>query len=198
MVKTKTQVNPLLLPDLLAKAWPGLNADGARLITAQYMGETTGGKSCWNYNLGNMKCSAKGRTSHLHQYFAGTWEYWSTSVAASEVKFNKNARYATAAEITAKVGKESGGKKVVFYKPPDIQCCFLAYKALADAVVEWTDLYKHMAKQFPDLLGQLNKSDYAAFAKVLKKKGYYTADETKYAANMEKQKQYLDRTLGKK
>ncbi len=196
--KTGTAVNPLALPDLLKKAWSDLNDDGARLITAQYMGETTGGKNCWNYNLGNVKCTSAGRKTHLHQYLVGVWEYYSAAKADSEVKTNSNARYATEAEIKSKVGKESGGKRVVFYKPPDISCCFLAYANLGDGVVDFAERYKHMNKRFPTLITVLNKGDAAGAAKILHQAKYYTADESKYAASMKRQKEFLDKVLGKK
>jgi hypothetical protein len=196
--KTGTEVNPLQLPALFKKAWTDLNDDGARLIAAQYMGETTGGKHCWNYNLGNVKCTSAQRKTHLHQYFPGTWEYYSAEKAASEVKTNSNARYATAAEIKAKVGKESGGKKVVFYLPPDISTCFLAYNTLADGVVDFMDRWKHMAKRYPTLLATLNKGDAAGSAKILHQAKYFTADESKYAKSMKTNKEYLDKVLAKK
>ncbi len=193
--RTGTKIDPLTLPNLLRKAWPELNATGARLITAQYMGETTGGKSCWNYNLGNVKCTKEKRNSHLHQYLLGTWEYWSASVAANAVNNNTNARYATATEIAKKVGHESGGRRVVFFKPPDIECCFLAYKSLGDGVIEWTDHYKRMASRNPGLLDQLNKGDSAAFAKALHKAGYFSQDESDYASSMKQQLDYLNGAL---
>lgn len=191
--RSGTLVDPLQLPGLLQKAWPQLTVAGARLITAQYMGETTGGKSCWNYNLGNVKCADP--KTHLHQYLPGTWEYWSAEMVRSKVASDKNARYATPAEIKAKVGTESGGKKVIFFKPPDLFCCFLAYHSLAEGVDDWTNFYKRKAKKHPELLGGINKGDYVMFTKVLCKDGYYSQDEAKYVSSMKKQKEYLDRIL---
>ena len=90
---------------------------------------------------------------------------------------------------------ESGGKKIVFFKPPDIECCFLAYSSVGDGVVEWTDRYKRMAARNPGLLDQMNKGDYAAFARALHKAGYFSQDESKYAASMKKQLEYLNGAL---
>lgn len=195
MPRAGTKVDPLLLPDLLQRAWPDLNMDGARVITAQYMGETGGGKSCWNYNLGNVKCGEVRRRSHLHQYLPGTWEYPDAKNAEDIVRRNKNSRYATSEEIIRKVGKEKDGKRVVFFKPPDLECCFLAYRTLGDVLVEWTDKYKHIAGLHPDFLGKLNKGDCAGCAKILKTEGYYSNLESAYAAAMQKYKEELDRTL---
>ncbi len=191
-----TKVDPLTLPDLLQKAWPELNTDGARVLTAQYMGETTGGKTCWNYNLGNVKCMSEAkRKSHLHQYLPGTWEYWPAGRVKKTVQNDKNSRYATPSEIVAKVIKESDGKKVIFFKPPDLECCFLAFKFLGDAVVEWTNLYKRTAQHHLDFLNKLNKGDCAGCARILKGDHYYSQNEAAYAKAMTANKQYFDRNL---
>lgn len=194
MVKKATVVNPQQLPKLLQAAWPALNTDGARILTAQYMGETTGGKHCWNYNLGNVKCNHPDK--ELHQYLGATWEVYPTAVAATKLKTNKNARYATPAEIKAKVGKEAAGMKVVFFKPPDRTTCFAAYKTLDAGVVAWTDRYKRLAARNADFLRALNGNDVNGVARILRSVGYYTQSESAYARSMTDRKNELDRVLG--
>ena len=55
--------------------------------------------------------------------------------------------------------------------------------------------FKGKTQKYPDLLSQINNGDYLVFAEVLHKERYYTQDESKHAASMKKQKEYLDRTL---
>jgi hypothetical protein len=197
MVKARTPVKPLDLANALQKSWSDLNWTGVLLLVAQYMGETNE-KSCWNYNLGNMKCTAKMRLTHLHQYLAGTWEVFSTSKAAAEVKNNPNASYATPKQIHDKVGTEKPGTKVIFYKPPDIMCCFRAYKTLNDAVVDWTDYYKHWLNSSPDFVKTLNAGDADGFGKILVKHGYFTNASSAYISSLKRNLERLQKTLGKK
>lgn len=52
------QKTPVSIPKLIAalsQVWPQLNGTGLRVLAAQYVHETDGGRSCYNWNLGNMK-----------------------------------------------------------------------------------------------------------------------------------------------
>lgn len=161
------------------------------------MGETGQAKKCWNYNLGNLKYNDSQRKIHMHVYFPGTWEYYEANVAAGILSRNKNTRYATPKEIVEKVGTESGGKRVIFYKPPDISTCYQAYKTLWDGVVGLTAYYKSKLSKHPDLLSKLNNGDCSGVAYILHQERYYTQDEGKYTRSMIKNKASLDGRLYK-
>ncbi len=191
-----TTFDPLTLPGMVQKAWPELNKAGARTMTAQSMGETTNAKALWNYNLGNLKCSGPQRATRLHTYQAGTWEYWSAEYVQDIMRKNKNVRYATAEEIKKKVGTESGGKRMVVIKPPDLITCFLAFPTLSDGITGWTDYFKVRAKKHSDLVQKLNTSECAAVARIMHEERYYSQNEADYARVMKKNVAYLDRVLG--
>ena len=55
---------------MLLVAWPDLNQNGARTLTAQFVAETGGGKYCFNWNLGNEKAGA----NIPHMYLRNVWE----------------------------------------------------------------------------------------------------------------------------
>ena len=56
---------------MLREGWSELNAQGARTITAQFLHEPGGGRSCYNWNLGNVKEVIQ---STPHNYLRNTWE----------------------------------------------------------------------------------------------------------------------------
>ena len=55
---------------MLRTSWPELTENGARTLAAQFMGETGGGRFCFNWNLGNVKAGP----NDPHMCLRGVWE----------------------------------------------------------------------------------------------------------------------------
>jgi hypothetical protein len=64
-----------------------------------------------------------------------------------------------------------------------------------DGCKRWLEHHQKIAEKDPTYLSALNRGDVNAVAHALKKTGYYTASETKYAAAMRDEKAYIDRTV---
>lgn len=177
--------------DMLLVTWPEIHPTGARTLTAQFMAETGGGQSCFNWNLGNVKSGA----DQPHIYLQNTWECRSKSVADADVANGKGlARIATADEIKKRHWKCPN--TVVVFSPPHEQSRFRAYATLQEGAQRWLSLHQRIAKSNSAYLKALQAADVAAAAKALWKAGYYTAAEADYASAMTDQKRILDRALG--
>jgi len=178
---------------MLRQGWTELTEQGARTLTAQFLHETGGGKSCFNWNLGNVKT---GSTSVPHMYLRNVWE--GLSPAGAEVEITKGegrVRPATAEEIKAHGWSVPAGKSVVVFQPPHPASRFRAYPSLAEGARGWMDHHKGVATRFADV-SSANAGDCAAVANILKRDRYYTGNEGTYARNMVAKKAELDRTLG--
>lgn len=191
-VATKTTTpTPRQVVDMLRANWGALTENGARMLTAQFMAETGGGKHCFNWNLGNVKSGA----NQPHMYLHNTWECGSAAEAQAQVaKGNGLARLATADEI-----KKHGWKcpeVVMVFDPPHPTSRFRAYASLEDGAQLWLDHHELIAGKNPNYVTALNAGDIGAVARALKQARYYTAAEADYARAMTRTKADIDRALG--
>lgn len=188
---TRTTPTAREVVHMLLAAWPELNEQGARTLTAQFMGETGDGKYCFNWNLGNVKASA----SQKHMYLANVWECASADTAPSMVeKAGGLAHIADDAE--AKKHGWACPSVIVVFQPPHAQCRFRAYGSLQEGAARWVDHHKKIASKNADYITLLNDGDVEGAAKALKAAKYYTAGEAKYAAIMKQKKKVIDDQLG--
>ena len=180
--------------DMLRREWPELNENGARTLTAQFMGETGGGRFCFNWNLGNVK-EPSGKLPHM--YLRGVWEVLSPGAAQTCLsRGGGRARIASDAEVKTKGWSRPAGKVVVVFEPPHDACRFRAYASLRDGAQRWLGHHRRIAAQNSGYLQAVNAGDTRAVAAALKRARYYTAGEEDYARLMARQKAVIDRTLG--
>jgi hypothetical protein len=173
---------------MLLLAWPGLSENAARTLTAQFMGETGGGASCFNWNLGNVKAGP----NEPHMYLRDIWEC--TSSPEADVARSNNLAYIPDADEA----RERGWKcpsGIVVYEPPHYQCRFKAYGTLREGAQRWISRHQSIAQRDPNYLPALNAGDIPAVAHSLKLVKYYTASEVDYARVMNVWKTRIDATL---
>jgi hypothetical protein len=176
---------------MLLQAWPQLTEQGARTLTAQFMGETGEGKYCFNWNLGNVKAGANDR----HMYLRDVWECYSQSSAQPEVdRANGLAHIATADEIRKRGWKCPAA--VVVFEPPHYECRFRAYSNLTEGAQRWLGHHQQIARNNPNFLTSINNGDVPAVAHALKQVQYYSAAEADYSAIMTREKRKIDQKLG--
>jgi peptidoglycan hydrolase-like protein with peptidoglycan-binding domain len=180
--------------DMVRMAWPELTENGARTLTAQFMGETGGGKYCFNWNLGNVK-EPTGTLPHM--YLHNVWEV--STPASAEAQVNRAgglARIASDSEVKKHGWSRPAGKAVVVFNPPHPACRFRAYASLPDGAQRWLGHHQRIAKQTSGFLASVNAGDTKAVAHALKMARYYTAGEEDYARLMASKKAEIDRVLG--
>lgn len=194
VVTKQTKPNSTDVVSMLHAAWPELNEQGARTLTAQFMFETAEGCHCYNWNLGNVKAGP----DDLHMYLRGVWEC-ATAASAQQQISNSNGlvRIATADEI-AKKGWTCGSATpvIVVFDPPHPMARFRAYNSLSDGAQRWVAHHQRIAQSYSDYLVNLNVANIAAVAHTLKLVQYYTASEPAYVAGMTAKKAKIDQELG--
>jgi len=185
----RTPLPPAGVVAVLRAAWPDLTENGVRTLTAQVWLETKGGKSCFNWNIGNQKAPD---VSMPHIYLRGTWECGSESQVAVWVA--SGGRVATEEEVK-KHGWQCGGTTVVF-SPPHEATRFRAFDSLGEGAQRLIDHHRRIAAREATYLADLNGGDAKAVARELAKDRYYTLKEPSYAAAIRQQKVEVDRLLG--
>jgi hypothetical protein len=192
-----TQPTPQQVVDLLIEIWPDLSPPGARTLTAQFMTETGGGKACYNWNLGNVKCRS---TTPLHMYKPLIWECCTQAEANAFVASGKGRAHIATCDEMQKYDKKWGWRcpknVMVLFDAPHEECRFYAYASLKEGAERWLKLQKDVIQRNPGYLKLLQAGDAAGAAKALKNAQYYTGDETIYANGMVAQKRIIDATLG--
>lgn len=180
--------------DAILANWSDLNEQGARTITAQFIGENGWGMRCVNWNIGNNKSPS---TNALHVYRSNVWECETQSDADSSVKNgNGLAHIATPDEVAKNKWQCGASKIVVVYQPPHKETRFRAFKSLIEGAAGLLDKYKQIAKSDPKYLASVNAADIPYVVHKLKVIGYFTADEKQYAATMISVKKKIDKQLG--
>lgn len=177
---------------MLLSTWPELTQQGARTLTSQFMVETTEGKNCYNWNLGNVKAGA----DQLHMYLQNVWECDSASGAADQVARGNGLAHVATAEDIRKHPYWQCAQTIVVFEPPHAQCRFRAYNTLSEGAQRWVGLHQSIAGKNVGYLANLNAGDTAAIAHTLKQVNYYSGDEPGYKAGMAREKARIDRELG--
>jgi peptidoglycan hydrolase-like protein with peptidoglycan-binding domain len=194
VVTKRTTPAPQEVVEMLKTEWPALSENGARTLTAQFMGETGGGKYCFNWNLGNVK-EPSGRLPHM--YLRNVWEVVSQGAAEAQVQAAGGlARIASDAEAKKHGWSHPVGMAVVVFSPPHAACRFRAYANLRDGAQRWLGHHHRIAVQNPSYLDSVNAGDTGAVAHALKMARYYTLAEADYAKLLAREKAEIDRVLG--
>jgi hypothetical protein len=194
VVTRQTKPSAADVVSMLHTAWPELNEQGARTLTAQFMFETGEGNNCYNWNLGNVKAGANDK----HMYLKGVWECATSAGAQGEIdRSNGLARLATAEEISRKGWKcDAPTSTVVVFEPPHPVSRFRAYDSLSDGAQRWVAHHQRIAQRYPDYVANLNAGNVAAVAHTLKQVQYYSGSEPSYVTGMTGKKAKIDRELG--
>lgn len=161
------------------RAWPAVSdlpptKAAIAVLWAQYMAET-GGRACWNWNIGNVK-KADG-DGFDYMMLRGVWEGVSQA-EADRLVASGQAAYDSSAGHKAAVAPRAA----VVFQPPHRATWFRAYPDLAAAMQHHLQFLakKRYASAWPHVLA----GDVAAFAKALRARGYFTASAEAYAALM--------------
>lgn len=144
------------------------------VLWAQYMIET-GGRSVWNYNLGNVK-HIQG-DGHNYQMLNGVWEGVTPMAAVQLIQSGQAVEDTNPSHIKA-VGPN---RKSVVFKPPHPVTWFRAFASLDEAMAEHL---KFLAQRYSKAWPAVLEGDYSDFAFLLKKQGYFTASAEAYAIGM--------------
>jgi hypothetical protein len=180
----------------LHQAWSDLTEVGARTLTAQFMHETGNGQSCYNWNLGNVKCKPT-ETTLPHMYLKNTWELLAPAAALKLVTESQGLGFlATEDEIRAHKWSRRGGTVIAVFEPPHYIARFKAYASLAEGAQRWMSHHRGVASRFSGYLAAVNAGDCVLVANILFRAHYYTGSEGDYARNMTAKKAQIDRQLG--
>jgi hypothetical protein len=192
VVTTTTTPTPRLVLSALKANWPQLTDTGARTLTAQFLFETNGGRSCFNWNLGN----TKGKENEPHYYLVDVPECWPQAVAQGEVATGGGlARIATKEDIARL--QIACSKTPVVYNPPHHHTRFRAYASLEDGAKRWVGHHQYIASKFPGYLDALNEGNISEVVQNLGPNGYkyFTGDQGVYASGMTRWKSTIDSTV---
>lgn len=142
------------------------------VLWAQYMIET-GGRSCFGWNLGNVKASA-GQPYHQ---LRGVWE-GVTPADAERLEASGEA----VRDTNENHAKAVGASRVsVVFQPPHPATHFRAFDSLDAGMAEHLELlHRRFSKAWPSVLA----GDFVAFAQALHDQHYFTAAPEAYAAGM--------------
>ncbi len=144
------------------------------VLYAQYMIET-GGKSCFGWNLGNVKhVAGDGHDFHM---LSGVWEGVAPDVAERLITTGQ-----AVADASANHAAAVGPSRVsVVFQPPHPATWFRAFDSLDEGMGEHLQLLaKRFAKAWPAVL----EGSVDGFARALHDQHYFTADPGAYAAGM--------------
>lgn len=160
------------------RAWPEVEKAQAGVLWSHFAVECGDGRSCWNYNLGNVKHVA----GDGHDFVAlhGVWEGATVSEAARLVAAGHWREDADASHQKA-VGP---GKVAIAATDDNPATWFRAYETLDEGMRAFLNLKKNPESRYHAAWAFVLDGDATAYARTLGRLGYYTASPDIYAANM--------------
>jgi len=176
----RTKVSHTDVKETLARLRPDLPDAALRLLVAQASLETARFTHCYNFNLGNKKANE----TQPHTHLRNTWEMVSPAKARA---------YATSAQahlcsfdrdVMSLDPRASVPKLRVTFQPPHPQTRFRAYESLEAGAKDWMAFLERLCVKNPELRGALESGDPEAYARELKRCGYYTASAGAYAQGL--------------
>lgn len=144
-------------------------------LAAAHIGlETGNGKSCWNYNLGNVKATPSWKGDYC--YFACN-EILKDAQAAGYVARARPRTDGKPGPDAAITKNRGDGTSIVWFYPDNAGCRFRAFRSLNEGVADHLGfLQRRFKSAWPALLA----GDVAGFVRALRQAGYFTADEAPY------------------
>jgi len=162
------------------------------VLWAHWAHETGRGKSCIQYNIGNIK------------YVEGKWDGDFTQFTTHEILSTERAKYwknwavENRTPRAVKVVKTLANNKCVVYfypcNPPNPVCSFRAYPSLLEGTRDYLSLLK---SRFSPAWPAVESGEILRFTDLLYKNKYFTADPKKYGLSLQSlQREILRRTSG--
>jgi len=192
---THTPVSqPREVVDAFKNAWPALNEEGARTMTAQFL-TLLGGIHVFNFNLGDIRANT---TDVPHTYRQGARDCLTPEEAqASIARGSGLIRFATRQEIDSNHWSCGPGRYAVVYDPPHPASRFRSYNSLLDGAAGLREQYESVERRHPGigLVNALNRGDTNVVTRILKQTGFIRAPEADYAYSLADQKARLGRIL---
>jgi hypothetical protein len=168
----------------IGKLVPGLSKEARFLLTAQFVHETGGGASCFNFNLGNVKAAPGLKEPHM--YLANNKEVVSSRELA-RLTNDKTPFHECVHLVATKKDAHGVEHHTVVLDPPHPSSAFRAYASAEQGITAWVHRFERYIAKSPELADAMNKGDAHTFASILKAKfGYYTGNEADYGKNVER------------
>lgn len=146
------------------------------LLLAQWAQETWRGKSCQNFNLGNVKWTPATETDRCYRACNELLD----EVAAQKALAGAEKR--TDADLPNVVlSGVIGGKRVAWFFPDHPASAFRAFATLDEGAIDYVSILR---TRFESAWPYLERGDALAFAGALKRARYYTAPEAEYATGL--------------
>ncbi len=173
----KTPITAAELIPALWRAWerffgvPPVKRESVWILTAQWGLECGWGRSCYQFNLGNVK--SRDGDGYDYQFYACN-EILSLAQAQKYVANNP-----TTAKITT---VRPDGKAIIWFYPENPACRFRAHRSLEEGA---SDHLRLLVKRFEKAWHEIIEGDVTGYAHALRMQGYYTADEASYTKTLE-------------
>jgi hypothetical protein len=173
----KTNVTVQEMADALYAAWCRYfggppEHKSIMVLLAQWALETGRGKHMHNFNVGNVKARPDG--PYDYQFYA----------CNEKLKTEQALKMQQADPKGAKITRDNGdGTCWIWFYPKHPGCCFRAFKTLEDGVFDHLVLLVNHAR-FKQAWPAVSAGAPEQFSKLLRKAGYYTADEATYTAGV--------------
>lgn len=145
------------------------------LSLAQWAQESARGKSCFNWNLGNIKATAKWPGNYCARYC--------NEVLTQAQANDALARAGTREDGTPDVvfGGVIGTQRIVHFYPSNPATFFRAFDTIEAGALDYLDI---LYDRFNAAWKYLQAGDAIAFAAALRVMRYYTAPESTYSAGL--------------
>lgn len=187
----RTPTDPAALGRALALAWfklwgqmPG--RPSINLLMAQWAQETSRGRSCFNFCLGNVKATDKWEGDYCER----PCNELLTEAQANSAFFRAGKQADGTADVV--FGATVGGLRIVWFHPPNPASRFRAFATLEEGAVDYLSI---LADRFSGAWGDVVAGDPVRFAQSLKTLRYFTADVGEYArglSSLAKEYSHLD------
>lgn len=176
----RTPVSHADVQKTLASLRPDLPQAALRLLVAQASLETARFTHCYNFNLGNKKASE----GQSHTHLRNTWEMVSPAKARAYATSAQSHLCSFDRDVMALEPNASKPKLRVTFQPPHPQTRFRAYDSLEAGAKDWVAFLDRLGTKNPQLRDALESGDAEAYARELKRSGYFTASSSAYARGL--------------
>lgn len=145
------------------------------LALAQWAHESGRGRACFNWNLGNVKATAKWEGDYCERYCNEVL----TQMQANDALARAGTREDGSPDVV--LGGSIGVERVVNFYQPNPATRFRAFDTLEAGALDYLDI---LFDRFGSAWKCLEDGDADAFAAALRAAKYYTAPEATYAAGL--------------
>lgn len=190
---TRTTLDMAAFATALRTVWPEANRKQAGVLWAHFAGETGDGRSCWNFNLGNVK-HVKG-DGHAYVSLLGVWEGFAVHDEDRDGDIDDADRVmlverlcrsgAWAPDPSVDHAKAVGpGKVSLIATAANAATLFVAHGSLEDGMRAFVEMKRDPRSRYSGAWRYVLAGDPEGYAYLLGQRGYYTASPAVYAAAM--------------